>query len=111
MDKLIGIMPYVYFFDEPVKIGNVTFVGIPDWQGRNHAPVLKADQHYLQELSRCFSTTRGFATDKGVIKAITYFLLDSGKSKEAEIIKEAKKGYYTFKVFRATPRDPGVGQF
>jgi hypothetical protein len=91
MEKLLGIMPYVYFFDELVQLGNVTFIGMPDFQGRNHAPVVSTDRQFLKELSRCFSTTRGLSTDVGGTKAVTYFLLESGKGKETEILEEARK--------------------
>jgi len=91
MDKLLGIMPYVYFFDEPIHLGKVTFIGVPDWQGRNHVPALSDERQSLQELSKCFSTTRGLASDKGVIKAITYFLLDGEKKEDAEITREGRK--------------------
>jgi hypothetical protein len=69
----------------------VTFVSIPDWQGRQHAPPLDADRRYLQELSTCFATTRGLNTDKGAIKAITYFFVNNQKGKGAETIQIARK--------------------
>lgn len=80
MDKLLGILPYVYF-EDPVKLGGVTFLSLPDWQGRDHAPATDSDKRYLRELSTCFSTTRGLSTDKGGIKAMTYFLLDTREGK------------------------------
>lgn len=90
MDKLLGILPYVYF-EEPVKLGNVTFLGLPDWQGRDHAPKADSDKRYLGELSTCFSTTRGLSTNKGGIKAMTYFLLNTEEGKEAQALQEARK--------------------
>lgn len=91
MDKLLGITPYIYFFDEPVQLGEITFIGVPDWQGRNHAPAASADREFLQELSTCFPATRGLASDKGVIRAITYFLLVGDGKRNEEILKEARK--------------------
>lgn len=90
MDKLLGILPYVYF-EEPVKLGDVIFLGLPDWQGRAHAPVADSDKRYLRELSTCFSTTRGLSTDKGGIKAMTYFLLNTERGKETQALQEARK--------------------
>lgn len=90
MDKLLGILPYVYF-EEPVKLGNVTFLGLPDWQGRDHTPKADLDKRYLRELSTCFPTTRGLSTNKGTIKAMTYFLLNTEKGKETQALQEARK--------------------
>lgn len=91
MDKLLGILPYIYLFDEPVRFGDVTFIGVPDWQDRNHALLAGSDRESLQELSACFPTTRGLSTDKGAVKAITYFLLDNKKGAEEETFKVARK--------------------
>jgi len=90
MDKLLGILPYMYF-EEPVKLGDVTFLSLPDWQGRDHTPATDADKQYLRELSTCFPTSRGLDTDKGGIKALTYFLLDTEKGKEAQTLQQARK--------------------
>lgn len=90
MDKLLGILPYVYF-EEPVKLGDVIFLGLPDWQGRAHAPAADSDKRYLRELSTCFSTTRGLSTDKGAIKAMTYFLLNTERGEESQALQEARK--------------------
>ncbi len=89
MDKLLGILPYIYL-EEPVKLGNVTFLGLPDWQGRDHAPAADPDKRYLREFSACFPTTRGLSTDKGGVKAITYFLLNTERGKEAQTLQEAR---------------------
>lgn len=91
MVKLVGILPYIYFFDEPVQLGPVSFIGVPDWQGRNYAPSARADRESLQELSACFPTSRGLSTDKGAIKVITYFLLVSAKNNEKETLNVAQK--------------------
>ncbi len=53
MNQLIGILPYIYFFDEPVRLSTVSFIGVPDWQCHNHAPEASADREFLQELSTC----------------------------------------------------------
>ncbi len=90
MDKLLGILPYAYF-EEPVELGDVTFLGLPDWQGRDHVPAADSDKRYLRELSTCFPTTLGLSTDKGGIKAMTYFLLNTEKGKEAQTLQEARK--------------------
>jgi len=90
MDNLLGILPYIYF-EEPVKLGDVAFLSLPDWQGRDHAPATNFDKRYLGELSNCFPTTRGLSTDKGGIKALTYFLLNTARGKEAQTLKQARK--------------------
>ena len=102
MDKLLGILPYVYF-EEPVKLGNVTFLGLPDWQGRNHAPVADSDKRYLGELSTCFSTTRGLSTNKGAIKAMTYFLLNTETVKETQALQEARKAVSLLRYTMLSP--------
>lgn len=90
METLLGILPYIYF-EEPVQLGNVTFLGYPDWQGRNHAPRTDSDRQCLQQLSSCFLTTRGLSTNKGAIKAMTYFLLSIQEGKETETLEDARK--------------------
>lgn len=89
MDKLLGILPYIYFFDEPVQLGAVGFIGVPDWQGRKHAPAADSDREFLQELFTCFPATRGLASDKGVIRAMSYFLIAGDRRRDEEILKEA----------------------
>lgn len=91
MNKLLGILPYIYFFDEAVQLGQVIFTGIPASQGKNLIPTEESDKKYLQELSSCLPTSRGLATDKGAVKAITYFLLDNIKNDDEETLKEAQK--------------------
>lgn len=91
MDKLLGILPYIYFFDEAVQLGEVTFLGIPALQGKNLIPTEESDRKYLQELSSCFPTSRGLSTDKGAVKAITYFLLNNIKNNDEETLKTAQK--------------------
>jgi len=90
MEKLLGILPYIYF-EEPVQLGDIKLVGIPDWQGKNHVPITDLEKRYLQELSSCFSTTRGLSTSKGGTRALTYFLLESGKGMETESLEKARK--------------------
>lgn len=91
MDKLLGILPYIYFFDEAVQLGEVTFIGIPASQGKNLVPTEESDRKYLQELSSCFPTSQGLSTDKGAVKAITYFLLNNTKNNDEETLKIAQK--------------------
>jgi hypothetical protein len=90
MEKLLCILPYIYL-EEPVQIGDIKLMGVPDWQGRNHAPNTEEDTQYLQELSTCFSTTRGLQTTQGGVRSFTYFLLEStdGIDKCLEKAKEA----------------------
>ena len=102
MDKVLGILPYVYF-EELVKLGNVTFLGLPDWKGRSHAPVADSDKRYLGELSACFSTTRGLSTNRGAIKAMTYFLLNTKKGKEAQALQEARKAVSLLRYTMLSP--------
>jgi hypothetical protein len=90
MDKLLGILPYIYF-EEPIDLGDLTFRSLPDWQGRDHAPTGESDRECLKELSACFPTTRGLSTGKGAVKAATYFLVESGKGKKTETLQEARK--------------------
>jgi len=91
MDKLLGILPYIYFFGEAVQLGEVTFIGIPASQGKNLVPTEASDRKYLQELSSCFPTSRGLSTDKGAVKAITYFLLNNTKNNDEGTLKAAQK--------------------
>jgi len=91
MNKLLGILPYIYFFDEPVQLGDVTFIGIPASQGKSLIPTEESDRKSLQELSSCFPTSRLLATDKGAVKAITYFLLDNTENNDEETLKAVQK--------------------
>ncbi len=91
MEKLLGILPYIYLFDEPAQLDNVTLIGEPAAQGKNLAPTEESDRKYLQELSSCFPTSRGLSTDKGAVKAITYFLLDNIKNNDEATLKAAQK--------------------
>lgn len=91
MDKLLGILPYIYFFDKVVQLGDVTFIGVPASQGRNLPPMEESDRKSLQELSACFPTSRGLSTDKGAVKATTYFILDNIKNNDEETLKAAQK--------------------
>lgn len=90
MHKLLGILPYIYF-EEPVQLGDVTFLGVPDWQGRNFTPAEESDRKSLQELSSCFPTSQGLATNKGAVRALTYFLLDNVKNNDDATLKPAQK--------------------
>jgi len=90
MDKLLGILPYVYFM-EPVELGDVIFLGFPDWQDRDHAPATDSDKRYLSELFTCFPTTRGLGTNTGIAKAKTYCLLDRDDKNQEETLVVMKK--------------------
>jgi len=90
MEKLLGILPYLYF-EEPIQLGEVTFIGVPNWQGRDLMPSSEADRKSLHELSMCFFPHWGFRTEKGSIKATTYFLLDGTKMAEQELFKACQK--------------------
>lgn len=91
MQKLLGILPYIYFFEEPVHLGDVRFIGVPDWQGRQHAPEDSADRESLQELFTCFPAKRGIVFNTGAKRAMTYFLLAGRGRKDEEILKESRK--------------------
>jgi hypothetical protein len=90
MEKLLGILPYLYF-EEPIQLGEVTFIGVPDWQGRDLMPSSEADKKSLHELYMCFFPHWGFRTEKGSIKATTYFLLGGTKMAEQELFKACQK--------------------
>jgi hypothetical protein len=90
MEKLLGILPYLYF-EEPIQLGEVTFIGVPDWQGRDLMPSSEADRKSLHELYMCFFPHWGFRTEKGSIKATTYFLLGGTKMAEQELFKACQK--------------------
>jgi hypothetical protein len=89
METLLGILPYIYF-EEPVQLGDVQLLSIPDWKGRNHAPPSKSHRESLRELSACFLTTRGLSTEKGGVKALTYFILNNDGGNTSEVIKKAR---------------------
>lgn len=90
MSKLLGILPYLYF-DEPVRLGNLTFLSVPDFKGRDHSPNNKIDKQRLQELSKCFQVTRGLSTSKGAVRAITYFIRKSKKGYENKSLETINK--------------------
>ena len=90
MEKLLGILPYIYF-EEPVQLGEIIFIRVPDWQGRDHIPSAESDRESLHELSVCFPTRRGLSTDKSAVKAMTYFLLNNVKGDEKETLKVSQK--------------------
>lgn len=108
MEKLLGILPYIYFFGGPVQLGPVKFIGVPDWQGRNHAPVESSDRASLQELSKCFPVSRGLKSGKGAIRAITYFLLDSRNGGDNQTISEARKAITLLRYMMLCPDSPAV---
>jgi hypothetical protein len=89
MEKLLGILPYIYL-EEPVQLGDVKFMGIPDWQGRNHAPKTEFEKQYLNELALCFSTTRGLMTSKGGTRSFTYFLLENKETTDNKCLEMAR---------------------
>jgi len=89
METLLGILPYIYF-EEPVRLGDVQLLSIPDWKGRNHTPLSKPHRESLRELSACFLTTRGLSTDKGGVKALTYFILNNDGGNASEVIEKAR---------------------
>jgi len=103
MEKLLGILPYIYFFDGPVQLGPVQFIGVPDWQGRDHAPPVSRDKECLQELTKCFPVSRGLKSDKGAIRAITYFLLDNQGRDDNQTIVEARKAITLLRYMMLCP--------
>jgi len=64
MSKLLGILPYLYFHDEPICLGSITLLSVPDTQGRDFAPKEETDREHLQELIKCFPVHRGLESDK-----------------------------------------------
>ena len=109
MDKLLGILPYIYFFDEPVQLGPVKFIGVPDWQGRNHAPSESSDREYLQELIKCFPVSRGLKSNKGAIRALTYFLLDNKDRSDNQANNEARKATTLLRYMMLRPDLQALG--
>ncbi len=61
------------------------------WRGRDHAPPIDFDEQCLQEPPTCFLTKRGLSTDRGALKAATYFLLQNMKEQESGTLEEARK--------------------
>jgi hypothetical protein len=76
MNKILGILPYLYFFDEPIQLGQVNFFSLPDTKGRKFTPKEKLDNECLHELINCFPVHRGLQSNKGVIRSFSYFLVD-----------------------------------
>ncbi len=112
MDKLLGILPYLYFYDEPIRLGSVTLFSLPDIQGRDFAPKEETDREYLQELSKCFPVPRGFISDKGKIKrALTYFILQHEDSNEQHLYNEARKTINLLRYMILCPGSQGLNDF
>ncbi len=103
MEKLLGILPYIYLFDEPIELGHVKFIGFPDLRGRDYAPTNSNDREFLKELSKCFHVSRGLASDKGAIRALTYFLLNIDRRSDEEILKEARKAITLLRYMMLSP--------
>ena len=54
MNKLLGILPYLYFYDEPIHLGSIKLLSVPDTKGRDFAPKEEIDRVCPQELIKCF---------------------------------------------------------
>lgn len=102
MVKLLGILPYIYL-TEPVQLGEITFLGVPDWQGGGHVHLAESDQQSISELSACFPTQRGLGTDKGAMKAFTYFLVENNSKQHEEIFRKAQNAIALFRYSLLRP--------
>jgi hypothetical protein len=109
MEKLLGILPYLYFFDEPIRLGSVILLSLPDTKGRDFAPKEDIDRVYLQELVQCFPSSRGLESDKGVIRAFTYFLIDNPDMDNAHVHVEARKAITLLRYMMLRPDSQGLG--
>jgi len=104
MEKLLGILPYIYF-DEPIQIGPIKFLNIPDLHGREHG--LSDDiRCYLKEISGYFPVLRGLKSETGVIRSFTCFLIDNNYKDDERILVETKKAItlLRYSVLRPEPQ-------
>jgi len=108
MNKILGILPYLYFYDEPICLGSVTFYSLPDTQGRLFTPKEKADRDYLQELIDCFPVHRGLQSDKGVIRSFSYFLVDESDKNDSQPQIDARKAITLLRYAMLRPDSQGL---
>jgi hypothetical protein len=103
MEKLLGMLPYIYLFDGPIELGNVRFTGFPNLRGQDCAPANSNDREFLKELSERFHVSRGLASDKGVVRALTYFLLNIDRGNDEEILEEGRKAVTLLRYMMLDP--------
>ena len=103
MEKLLCILPYIYLFDEPIEMGHVKFIGLPNLRGQDCAPTNSNDRKSLEELSKCFHVSRGLASDKGAVRALTYFLLNIDRRSDEGLLKEARKAITLLRYMMLSP--------
>jgi hypothetical protein len=108
MSKLLGLLPYLYFFDEPIKLGETTLFSLPDTEGRDFSPREQQDRDNLYRLVACFPVHRGLESDRGVIRAYTYFLTDSTSQNDAQLYGEAKKAITLLRYMMLRPDNQGL---
>lgn len=111
MGKLLGILPYLYFYDRPIHLGSISLLSVPDTQGRDFTPEEEIDRIYLQELIKCFPVSRGLQSDKGVIRAFTYFLADNPGKDNEQIHVEARKAITLLRYMMLRPDNQGLDDF
>ncbi|MBN2075510.1 MAG: hypothetical protein JW762_08165 [Dehalococcoidales bacterium] len=108
MAKFIGLLPYIYFFDEPFSIGRITFFSVPDIKGRDMYPKRMIDRKRLHELINCFPVSRGLKSDKGVVRSFTYFLIDNPRKNHTQIHADAKKAVTILRYLMLRPDNQGI---
>lgn len=109
MEKLLGILPYIYLCEEPVQLGEITLMGVPDLHGRNHYPSSESDWQSLRELWACFPTRRGLRTNKGAVRALTYFLLSNVKGREEEALTLSREAITLLRYTLLRPDSQTLG--
>jgi hypothetical protein len=108
MEKPLGILPYIYFYDEPLQLGSITLFSLPNVHGRNFAPKEGTDREYLHELIECFPVSRGLKSDKGGIRAFAYFLVENEGEDNAQIHIKAKKDITLLRYMILRPDNQGL---
>lgn len=108
MSKLLGILPHIYFFNDPIQLGDTSFFSIPDTQGRDFTPKEQQDKDYLHELIECFPVHRGLQSNKGVIRAYTYFLADATNKDDIGIYYTARKCITLLRYMLLRPDSQGL---
>ncbi|MFH1031449.1 MAG: hypothetical protein V1767_02635 [Chloroflexota bacterium] len=108
MNKLLGFLPYLYFFGEPICLGSISLLSVPDTQGREFTPKDETDKKYLRELIKCFPVSRGLVSAKGVLRSFTYFLADSSGKSDAQLYTEVKNAITLLRYMMLRPDNQGL---